>query len=59
MTRGYVIKKLPIKVFIHWLISIERSAIKNADKINKMSDKDLEVDWYEFLMKEDNDANNP
>lgn len=38
--------------FIRWLILVERSAIKNADKINKMSDEDLEADWYEFLMKE-------
>lgn len=53
MTKWHEItREWSIRRFIRWLILVERSAIKNADNIRKTSDKDLENDWYEFLMEE-------
>lgn len=53
MTKEDTIRQLlPTEIFIKWLIMIERSAAKNADKLSTLSDEDLAVDWLSFLNEE-------
>ena len=53
MTREEKIKSWSTKKFVKWLIKVERNAAKHANDLNNLSDESLEMDWYEFLAKED------
>lgn len=52
MTREDAIRQWNAFQLAKWFTRIERKAIENAEKLNNMSDDEIEEDWLSFLNEE-------